>query len=531
MVALVAATVRLYMAGHESQLLWDELFHLLAARSWADGHTLVIANGIYGRAWLFTALIGELYRLFGESVFVARLPSLLAGTGWVVAVFLWTRSVASAPAAWIAAMLFCFAPASLFLSQFIRFYALHGLLFWIVAVNWYAVVCRSIPSTEVAWRIVLLLVSGGIALHLQLTTVIGLLVLGVWSAAEVGRQWLDPELRTTKLRVLIAGGVIAGLVGAGYLAVGGLDHWIDLYRGSAVFVAQQRADNVVAYHQMLVSQFPTLWTLLPLAVLVGMRAMPRPVLFSTTMFLGVVLIHSFAGRREERYIAYAMPYFFVLWGIAIAVVWPQINRVSRMAVTSALGTAANFRTLEKPLGAGLALAAVIFAILSNPATVSAAKRLRSPQEFPTQPTSHWRDASEVLRPWLERAEVLVTTNGTYAQYYFGDYDFEVSRNIVSQTDTAEEFGRDRRTGRLAISEPESVRSVLSCFQTGLFVGHAHQWRHARNGISNEAIEVLVGESTEIVTPKEWRMKVFYWEHPVKPDSGCCVDVRRRLSGV
>src|SRR3546814_16546110 len=74
-------------------------------------------------------MLGWLFRLFGDGLVVARLPSVLFGSLWVVAVFLWTRRIASSRAAWITALLFGIAPGAIAISQFPLFYALHDLSF------------------------------------------------------------------------------------------------------------------------------------------------------------------------------------------------------------------------------------------------------------------------------------------------------------------------------------------------------------------------------------------------------------------
>ncbi len=152
--------------------------------------------------------------------------------------------------------------------------------------------------------------------------------------------------------------------------------------------------------------------------------------------------------------------------------------------------------------------------------MTSARYVLEPIEYPTQPTTEWKEADELLEPWLDRADVLLTTNGTYSLYYFDDYDLEISKNIVSQTASGSEFGRDTRTGRHAISTAQSLREVISCFRSGLFVGHAHQWGHEINGINDPAIEVLVSASRKIETPRDWRMKVYYWERSGDTGTEC-----------
>src|SRR3954470_6390570 len=67
LIALLIAAVRI---GHQPE--FDELYHILAARGWLEKGRFAIAEGEYTRTGLFTLLIAAFFRLFGESVVVAR---------------------------------------------------------------------------------------------------------------------------------------------------------------------------------------------------------------------------------------------------------------------------------------------------------------------------------------------------------------------------------------------------------------------------------------------------------------------------
>ena len=87
LLALAVRLIHLARSPHR-----DELFHVMAALSLlADGDLSVDGGSPYNRAWSFTYLIAGLFRLFGESLVVARLPGVLAGAGLVAILFLWVR--------------------------------------------------------------------------------------------------------------------------------------------------------------------------------------------------------------------------------------------------------------------------------------------------------------------------------------------------------------------------------------------------------------------------------------------------------
>ena len=94
---LLGLIVFVYLFGFslEHSPIVDEVFHLLAARSWATDGTLAVADGEYTRAAGYTVAIGVLFSIFGEDLVLARAISVLTGALWVVAVFVWVKMINS----------------------------------------------------------------------------------------------------------------------------------------------------------------------------------------------------------------------------------------------------------------------------------------------------------------------------------------------------------------------------------------------------------------------------------------------------
>ena len=138
--ALFAASVLIRLVGLDHLPRNDELYTSLAASGWLADGVPRIADGVYERAQLYTILIANFFAAFGNSLVVARLPSLIAGSLLVVAVFAWTRAVAGGLPAWITALFLCLSPLSIQLSQYARFYTLQPLMFWLGAIGIYVLV-------------------------------------------------------------------------------------------------------------------------------------------------------------------------------------------------------------------------------------------------------------------------------------------------------------------------------------------------------------------------------------------------------
>lgn len=500
----------------------DEFFHILAARSWLAEGELRIADGIYDRGALYTMLLGWWFGLFGDGLTSARLPSVIAGSLWVAAVFLWTRRAAGAGAAWAAGALFALAPGAIWLSQFTRFYAVHGLLFWLGAVGVYRLFSRPLRPIDLA-VIPGVALCFGIALHLQLITVIGLLGLGLWVAGVVCMAWLRADLpRRTRTLGVIAAAALA-IVGAAVLLRTGLavKLW-ETYRDVTYWNAEVQAYEAY-YFNLFLAQYPTLWPFLPVAALVAVVSRPRPALFAATVFGTAFLLHSFAGNKLERYIYYAMPFLFVLWGIALAQVLPAASRWL-LAVTDR-GLAALH--LDKPEWLrrsarwGVPAAAAAFLVVANPAFTQTAESLLNPRE-PVR-TRAWNAARERLGPLLDRVDVLVTTDELRSLYYLGRSDILLNRIRLMETPKPAEFKDDPRTGRPIIAEFASFARVLDCYPSGLFITEERYWGSAEHG-GPEAAALLTERADPIPLPESvnppgpYRLRIYRWDRmgPVDP---------------
>ena len=509
-VLLGALALAVRLPGLDNATHFDELYHLLAAQGWLAEGQLRIADGTYNRTPLFTIFLAQWLGVFGESVVVARLPSLIVGVALVALVFLWTRTVAGTLAAVLAALLLAFDPENVQISQFARFYALHALFFWLGAVGTYRLVTSPPPALGRAALLTAgVLLCFGVSLYLQVTTLIGLLGVAVWSVLALGLPWLarfSPPARWG----IVAGSVLLCGVAVWVAVESGLAaELLARYRGTPLFQADTRSEFWY-YHAFLSVYYPTLWPLVALAVVIGLAYRPRPTAFCASVVAIAFVVHSFAGPKAMRYFAYAEPFLFVLWGIALAEIWPRLRGFLEDIGTRALAWLRLGR-LGRP-GAFAVLAVVLgFAIVANGALVRTVANVFDIVIPPMKRPADWAAAKEPLAPWLAEAAIVLTTREAESLYYLGRYDVLISRSRQSELKDREEFGLDPRTGRPVIATPESLALIMDCYPDGLIVSSGYVWRDP--AVLDDAVANLIEAAAEEVKLPAFNMKAYIWRQP------------------
>lgn len=516
---LLVATLLLRLFHIDHVPIYDELYHVLAGRSWVLDGTLTIGDGEYRRASLFSIATGSMFFLFGESLATARIIPVVAGTVLVVALFLWTRSVAGRATAWIAALLLATAPDAVALSQFIRFYTLHALIFFAGAISVFTAVTES--QWRLASRALLLLFAVfafALAIHLQVTTFIGLAGIGAWLVVAAGPRWLIgvreyPWVR----RASLVCGVLAVVALAISFATGYLSHLWNVYRAQAYWA---EGTKFHLYHWLFLARYPTLWSILPMVALIAVARRPRPGIFCASIVVVSLALHALGGMRGGRYVFYITPFLHVLFAIAIVEAVPFLWRVTAEALPRLLPDRI-LRIAARPLQWGAMAAAALFFLASNKAFVETFKIVRDgPLMLHPGYSVNWPAASEALKPLLLEADVVVTTNALGALYYLKRFDFDMNRSHLYEIRGGEEFSIDPETGRPVISEPESLQLVISCYRRGLFVAAKWQWHDEGTGISREAAELLQIYAQPVILDPAWSVLAFTWTHARIPTVDC-----------
>jgi hypothetical protein len=515
-VALLALVVRLIHLDHAPYI--DELNHVLAARSVLHDGTLQINGGIaYTRSWGFTLLVTGMVALFGDSLVVGRIPAVTAGVALVVAVFIWVRSLSNVWGAWFAALLVCFAPISIYLSQQVRFYTFQALFFWIGAVAVYAATADG-PRRKRA-RLGLAAVAltcFALALHLQPVSIVGIAAVALWVVLDrtpATFRWLRRP--TAPRPAVVAVVVLAAVVALGLLATSNpVAQGVRFLSYADAWAAHSR-DYVWFYHDIYVEQYATLWTLFPVLLLVAASRYPRPTFFAAVVFTFAFLFHSTAAWKHERYLFYALPFFFTIAGLAIAVLVPWArSRFDLVWARSGASGPAALRTAVFSLGLS---AAALFAAFGNGASIYTLRMLTSTDADwalgrAYRGEADWAMATPQLRAAASDADLVITSAKLKALYYLNRLDMGLTVNALTGRHPLTEFAVVRKEAVPTISTPESLQLVESCYRSGLVIVEDRNWRQAW-GVTAAVADHLESALEQVPVPARSGVLAFRWNNP------------------
>ena len=490
----------------------DELYHLLAAQSWAADGSLAIADGEYRRASAFTKMIGAVYALGGD-INDIRLLGILIGSLLVAAVYAWTRRTAGTVDAVIAAAMLALIPGAIFLSQHIRFYSLHALIFFIIAVGTYLLVSGSVSGPRRVGIIVGLVLLTLLGVHLQVTTLIGIGGIVLW-VAVVKHAAIIGWFRAGRFRLPAVAIVLLGVVSVLLLNGHIIHELLKLYQASAMW---NSGDGPSYYHNFYRNQFGAFWSLAPAAFVIAILARPGPAIFCTCIFGVALVVQSFGGMRGERFLFYAMPFFFINWGIAANAFGSVLRRFIGDAIDRS-GQASSSSSVARALPTVTVIAIFGFLMVSTPAVVMSAKmmlgRTASMTESPVywdRYRTDWQGASSFLRDLGARSQVSVVSQALHAQYYLGGFDYALSATALADVKSfGVTDGTDPRTGRPVIDSAEALSSILACNESGMIVIHKPAWRN-RSRVNNNAADFIESKMTLVDVPEEWGLLVFRWQ--------------------
>jgi hypothetical protein len=516
-VLLIALVARL--AYPTPAPFFDEYFHAMAARSWLANGTLKLApEGELGytRAALFTYTVAGCYWVFGEHWLAARLPAILCGSLLVMGVFTFLRREAGTAAAWAGSMLLCFVPHLLDLSKWCRFYMPQTLLVFVgltavYRLTWSMLDGNGRPGETrrgQAGNALLTVSALGLALHLQVVALVAIAAAGAWVLGLLVWHWYgptsDPNRRPGWRFHLTAGALVVMLAGAAWWS--GLWEMLGSIYSRPRLWAQAYAQDWGFYQRLMIQWRPMLWALFPAAMITTLRRTPRLGGFAIILFMVPFLVHSMALAKAPRYLAYAMPFFYLVWGVALAHwlgalarqarltwqqvgkgAWPWIGRTAAMAMVTAVIAFGAYRTEDyyramRAYGGDLS----------------------------SLPYHHvdWAPALEKLRPWVARADVVISGAPVKTLYDLGDYDYLLNATTQGANPDFTPYPYD---GRPMVNRAASLERIRNdpAHQTGLILMEEGQWRYFAK-VPDEASDWIQNNTTRITPDPAPGVWAFWW---------------------
>jgi hypothetical protein len=503
----------LFSVPWDGTVFIDEMYHILAARSWLADGTLRMAEGggPYLRGWGFTYLVAGSFALFGESLWSARLPSVLAATALIGVVFSWLRAWAGRPVAYTAIAMLALTPTALHQAQMARFYTLQALGVMIAAVGAYALVTRPGGGRRMVSLAGAIVLAGVVALHVQPSSVIPLGFIGLWAVAVGSARWLEAQpAAARRARAMLLGTSLglAALIGLGLLWQTGLLETLWTQYQAARYWAKPREDDVLFYHDFMYKMYGLFWDLFPLVAVVALYRYRSVASLSLTIFVGAFVVHSFGAMKAERYIFYALPFFWALWAMALVPMLGAMNGAAQAVLRRWWGIG-RVRPMVR-LGAGAWIAVALCLTLYHtpafyktphlllPGLESKHDRYRNPD---------WADALPKLKPLLDEAEVILTSPGVSALYHLGHFDAELANRAAHG-----ERDENWRTGRPVLYDAEAVRRWLERAPSGLVVVEQGRWGD-RLYIMPEVVQAIEQHAKRVPLPEASQLKAYYWKKP------------------
>jgi hypothetical protein len=519
---LLVLAVLLRLVELTSLPRWDELWTLLAARGWLSEGVPRIGDGAYERAELYTILVAWCLKLFGDSLVVVRLSSIVFGSLLVVAVFVWTDAVAGRAAAWVAGLFVALAPLSIEMSLFARFYALQALTFWLGATGVYALAAGRVAGT---WQRIAVGAGTALfllcALYLQVLTLMGAIGLGIWVVGVVlFSDWARRHYRSSRFWIVLGTVALAGgLTAVAFLASDFGAAMLSRYLSTPLIVIQHKNEPWF-YHLHLIEQYPTLWPVFPFLALIAVATRPGPSLWALCVFAAVFVLLSFGGQKSWRYLFFAMPYMFVLWAIALVSLWPVLRNLLVAALATVL----------RPVGPGLRpvlrwtliAGSFAFLVVANGSTAETILRpfgFRLGQGF----SADFPQAMDALARYVRDADVVLSSNELHMLYYFDRIDVVVSKERLPDPE-ASDFTRDARTGLPVVAQPESLALIMDCYPTGVLVTDTLKGWRAPTVIDDEASDLIASRMTPIELPRRTNVVAFQWQTAEVATPAACAEI-------
>ncbi|MEE9404500.1 MAG: glycosyltransferase family 39 protein [Algisphaera sp.] len=466
---------------------FDEYYHVLAAQSLRAGRGLTIASdGHYTRAAEYTAAVAASMTVFGETLWAARVPSMLCMAAAVGLTAAWAARLGGLLAGVLAAGLLLFNPLGLYLGTMCRFYAPQILLV-LMAVYITERIIRLRPTRK--GRLFRVVTVGGLlflAARLQPTTIFPASAIFGWlilhEISERGRRrgkapWRDLSVWITAGVVLLASAAAAMLLREQLASA-----WAEL-RGAAAW-SQEHQNNLMFYQRYFSRSFGWWWAAFPLMSLIALRRGGISIVLLLSLIAVSFAGQSLGGMKSPRYLAYILPALAVVWGLAGA---EMLSHLATWLRSFADQADAPYRRTAHVALTTAAIAGTGWFLITQPPT-DVVKDMLDQKRSTGHPyvQNDWGVLNETLNAPAYRDHAIVASAETKALFHLGRAD--AALGVAQLVDFAEGTA-DPRTGLPTLATVEGLTHFMSQHSHGIVVAERDHWRQDW-GVTHDVADFL-----------------------------------------
>lgn len=507
--AVLAVALGAFSLVQNSTPYIDEYYHVLAARSLVHDGTLFLYDGAepYTRAKAYTYAVAACYRWFGESWASGRLPSLLCGGLLVMSVFAWLHRTVGRRAAWLGGGLLLFAPHIIGFSSMVRFYTTHMLFVWLAWVCAYGFIGGGLGRAGKAAVLLVGTACALIAAHMQTTTSIAALAIGVWAGSLLVAYLMHSPSGQGRKALLSVGALL--VVGIpvfilGLKLTGAWDHMAVKLNTSRPWTEGTR-DQFQYYHRFFSNTYPMLWAAFPFIVVMALVHRRRPAWFCLSLFGSAFVVHSLMPIKGERYLCYAWPCFFAVWAIGLDGLLVWIGDRARAVIGDVFSQrTASRRWVGTAIGCFLA-GSLVFAWFVTPSLKLGRKMLTGSEQGPLA-NEDWATATQTLKPIADQTRFVLSSSPPKAIYHLGRLDLGLS---VSQAQERPEFAVHDKLNRPIIYSADALSKVMAEHPEGLIVIETSHFG-AGFFVPRATAQFIQANTQPIELPEGTGIKAFRW---------------------
>ena len=522
MIILLALSLRVVNLGGPDFGI-DEIFHVYAAQGLIEKDTPELPGGIlYTRGLVYTHLVAIAGKIWGLNEETARLPSVVFGISSILMVFFIGRYWYSSSIGLIAAFLVAVLPNEILYSRASRMYSMFQFFFLVVIFlfyygfeyvreGWIRVripestwcnVWRTLEVSPILLVITCFLFFFTTQIHrLMLPAMSGPLMYVLFMALIT--PWLSKVSLGCKVKYVLSALLIA-VTGIGLYLFN--EELVGKYLKAAHFVptwlGDENVNNWRFYKDFLASYYPILFTMFPLAGLLGFFRNPRVTLYLFLCFLIPLLLHSFwFSLKTYRYIFHLLPLMVLLFSIGFSEFFSFLYG----ALT---------RWMEKEMNPQFVralvvclLSATILFVLSNTRWFSIGMQHHRMDVSRILGMSHsnWSNAMQFIREHGSKSDVVITPWPLLSRYYGGGLPLYYLNDL-----NPAELNRQFVGDAMPINNLGELKNTVEMNQSGWMIFEKYRFNDLANAVPKVSKQWIEDNFKKVSIPSAQDMLLWRW---------------------